>query len=184
MCIRDSGLAVLVLVGLLAFSQLTLSSPPTASELGALGLGMLALLLVNAAILGTSLTPLVRLRDGLRDVDGSGKGTRVPEQGPEAVSYTHLDVYKRQGQLAEREQPDEDQDGETVGQEDAPEERHTGTLRGPGTRAAERTIHVRDAPTACSGIVQQWPDPRRTIGRRPPTLSLIHISGPWPGTRE
>ena len=81
-----NGLAVLVLVGLLAFSELTLSSPPTASELGALGLGMLALLLVNAAILGTSLTPLVRLRDGLRDVDGSGKGTRVPEQGPEEVA--------------------------------------------------------------------------------------------------
>lgn len=87
--------AVLLFVLLLAFSSLTISSPPTVSELGTLGLGAVVLLLINAAILGTSLTPLIRLREKLTQVDGSGQGERVaadgaPEMAGVAAAYNDM----------------------------------------------------------------------------------------------
>lgn len=78
--------ALLCCAVLLAFTPVSFSSPHTVDQLGWITLGLLALVLVNAAVLGDRLTPLARLRRSIDGVDGIGEGRRVPVQGRDEVA--------------------------------------------------------------------------------------------------
>jgi len=70
----------------LTFSRFRVSSPPRPDEIGWVTLGLAALLLVNAAVLGERLTPLARLRRSLDAVDSQGAGAPMPVQGTDEVA--------------------------------------------------------------------------------------------------
>lgn len=70
----------------MVFAPLSISSPPTLEQLGWLTVGLVAILLVNAAVLGDRLTPLARLRRSLDGVGSLGEGHRMPVQGNDEVA--------------------------------------------------------------------------------------------------
>lgn len=93
--------ALLACLLLLAVTPFTLSSPPTTDQLGWLTLGFLALLLVNAAVLGDRLTPLARLRRALDGVGGLGEGRRIPVGGRDEVAQVATAYNKMLDRLAD-----------------------------------------------------------------------------------
>ena len=81
-----NALTIIVGVSLLVLAPFELSAHPTGEQLAILALATLAIIIVDAALIGNALTPLITLKDSIDDVESPDEVPHLPVRGRDEVA--------------------------------------------------------------------------------------------------